>query len=192
MSGHGASYALARSVIGGYELHNVLQNTQRVQSLFKQLDGMNDPIRVTNGRASIRPAAMEAIDKTAETIAKDAFVRDLDAEQEYRDLRRATAGKYYLSQQDRHDLTDFNARSSMVKTTTDRSATSIDSLYQEVSEAYPHRFSGVTHPADQLREMNSVLHSLRDSSRPLSAEMRRDTQNAIASDLMRYYYLSKH
>lgn len=195
MGGHGITYKTAKSIIGNHELRNVTENRKRIERLFSELDHMpGDQVVLSpdgNGTMMTREAR-EKIDAVVDKIADDAYVRDIDAEQDYRDIRAATQGRYYLSEQDRHDIADFRARDSTVRVTSDRSATSVDSLYQDLAERFPHRFSAdVTHPADQLSLINSTLSSLKGGGYRMSGEMLRETKNMLFAEINLYYAMTR-
>lgn len=197
MGGRGARYTSARNLVGQYEISSITDSKNKIVDFYRYL-AENAAIGVERNedgsvrKVNIKRAAMDRAEKLASELADRISIRDQESYDDYRDIRRMLDGPYYLSQQDRHDIADFTAyarsRENMLRLTTNSRAISINQIYQELNGRYPGYFSSdVTHPADQLREINSVLGSLRNSSIPLSDSDKRGVAEELTWDLLRSY-----
>lgn len=182
-SGGGNGGREAGRIVGQYEISAARDSRQKIVS-FYQWANDNNGIRLNDGRIQITRTANERATELANQLANRVEMQDTDAREAYRDIRRMLSGRYYLSEQDRRDISDSGAylRGSLVRVTKNRQATSLDSAYQQLSSRFPQYFSrGVTHPADQLRTINDTMRSLRDGTVRLGDRERRE----IADDLRR-------
>ena len=197
MGGRGARYTSARNLVGQYEISDITDSKNKIVDFYRYV-AENEAIGVERNedgsvrKVSVRRAAMERAEQLASELTDRIEIRDPEAESAYRDIRSMVSGQYFLSKQDRSNIPDFSAyarsRENMLRLTTNPNAMSIDQAYSELSDRYPAYFSGdVTHPADQLQEINNVLGSLRHSSIPLSPSDRRGVAEELTWDLLRSY-----
>ena len=180
----------AKSIVGEYGITQKGNSREKIVDFYRyamQTAG----IRVENGALKIRREAFDRAVALGRELAGRVEVRDTEAQQAYKDIRAGLRGKYYLSPEDRRNIPDFgayNRRENMVRVTTDRTARSIDSVYSELRSSYPQYFSGrVTHPADQLQQINTVLRGLRNSSYSLPASDREGLARELTNQLVNSY-----
>ena len=197
MGGRGARYTSARNLVGQYEISDITDSKNKIVDFYRYIMENGDINVERNADGSVKQvhikrAVMDRAQQLATELADRIEIRDAEAEADYRSIRGMLSGSYYLSKQDRSDIADFSAyarsRENMLRITSNPSALSINQAYHELGESYPGYFSsGVTHPADQLQEINRVLGSLRNSSIPLSPSDRRGVAEELTWDLLRSY-----
>ena len=198
MGGRGARYTSARNLVGQYEISDITDSKNKIVDFYRYVMEHGDINVERNADGSVKQvhikrAVMDRAEQLASELANRIEIRDVEAEADYRDIRSMLSGQYYLSKQDRSDIADFSAyarsRENLLRLTSNPNALSINQAYHELSEQYPAYFgqSGVTHPADQLQEINRVLGSLRNSSIPLSPSDRRGVAEELTWDLLRSY-----
>ena len=151
----------------------------------------NAGIRVENGQLHIKRATLDKAVELGRDLAGRVEMRDAEALSAYRNMRRMLDGKYYLSPADRRNIPDFSAynrNENLVRVTTDRRATSLDSAYSELRSRYPQYFGQkATHPADQLQQINSVMRGLKNSTYKLSTSERENMARDLTNELVNSY-----
>lgn len=183
-------YSSARSIVGQYEISQRTDSRNKITDFYRYAM-QNAGIRVENGQLRIRRETLDRAVALGNELAGRIQMRDPEAQAAYSDMRRTLSGRYYLSPEDRRNIADFgayNRNENMVRVTTDRRATSLDSAYSELRRSYPQYFSErATHPADQLQQINSVMRSLRHSTYSLSAADRRGVARELTNELVNSY-----
>lgn len=187
----GGSRQSAREITGSYEIGSKTSSQRQIIDFWRYAQESNG-IRVdADGTLHLRQATLNRAIELGRTLANRIEMRDPDALAAYRGIRRMLNGKYYLSAADRRNIPDFgayNRSENMVRVTTDRRATSLDSAYQQLRTAYPQYFgSRATHPADQLQQINTVMRNLRDARFALSASDRQDMARELTNELVNGY-----
>lgn len=168
-------------------------DTFRDKSINVKLDANGDIDDV-----DVPDEAFERMEQLADDLARHAVEINYQAKSEFEAIRRAVRERpLYLSPTDRVDIPDFRAynRSSenRIRFTNDRRATSVDSVYFDLSKRFPQHFDGTaTHPADQVRQINAVLSDLKNrSAMPLLKTQGRDaveeTKGIITMQLLDGY-----
>ena len=189
-SGFSGRGGAAREIVGQYEISQKGDSRGKITDFYRYAME-NAGIRVEDGRLHIRRETLDRAVALGRELAGRVEIRDPEAQEAYRDMRRAMSGKYYLSPEDRRNIPDFgayNRRENMVKVTTDRRAQSLDSAYTELRSSYPQYFGErATHPADQLQQINSVMRSLRNSTYKLPASEREGMARELTNELVNSY-----
>lgn len=122
---------------------------------------------ITN--VKINRKTYNALDELSKKLAERSVEVDQELTKIYADLNSMFRYKpIYMSKYDRQDIPDFNAyaksRENHVKITSDQRATSVDQLYEQLSEKYPNYFpSDVYAPSDRLYAINYAMDGIRDS-----------------------------
>lgn len=198
MGGRGARYTSARRLVGQYDISDITESKNKIVDFYRYIADHGDINVERNADGSVKQVHMKRdILQRAEALAQELAgkiqIRDPEAESDYRDIRSMMNGQYYLSKQDRSNIADFTAyarsRENLIRLTTNPNALSINQAYSELQEQFPAYFgsSDVTHPADQLQDINRVLNNLRNSSIPLSPSDRRGVAEELTWDLLRSY-----
>ena len=192
MGGRGASFTTAREIVGQYDMTDITDSKSKIVSFFRDID-KDGGIRVDEeaGKIKVTKAAMQKARDLAEELTDRMVERDDDSLRMYRDIPQIMNGEYTISDQDRSNISDFNAyiRSSENFIKIRRHGMSLDSAYQELASMYPYYFDAdrVTNPADQLQDINRVLRDLKDSTRPIPREYRQDAADDLRTSIIRGY-----
>ena len=193
----GSNYNTAREALReDFEVGYTDSSRREVASLYREFDenrGLH--LEDRDGRPVVKMSkeASSKLDDQARRITDRIVFRDQQMERDYRAIKDATSGSYYLSPKDRSNIVDagqyLSSRENSLKVQSrDSSRTGIDTLYGELSSRFPAYFSEERHsnPADQLQHINQVLRDLRESSRtPASQAMSRSQISELQSSVKR-------
>lgn len=183
----------AREIVGQYSLSSLTNSKNKILDFYRGVDN-NGGIRIENGRIKVSKEAMAQANELADTLSRRMVMRDAQAQQDYSEIRAGLRGTYTISDKDAANIPDFKQylRSSENLLRIGKNGTSIDTMYQELSGQYPQYFSGsVTNQAEQLQEINSVLNSLRNSTRALPREWQEGSRQDLRNDIIRGYLTAR-
>ena len=145
-----------------------------IKNLYSEVD-RNGGIRIDGEKIKIKKEVSQKVNDTAKEILENAEFTDSSTATEYKQLRnyiRSTPVK--ISDQDKSNITDYGdyLKENFGGTIVSNRGIALDSFYSELSTQFPHYFnsSKETNPGDQLKQINSVLNSLKPTSRKLSTE----------------------
>ena len=176
-SGFGKSAeAQARKIISGKDW-TVANKKKAIADIRKYYENVYSNGDITfdtdaKGRISninLTDRALNRAEALATALSKDVVEYNREAIDAFKAIRKAISGTYYFSQIDRSNIPNFRdySRSSenRMRLTLDRSKTSVDSIYDELTQRFPGYFpKSIAHPADRLLHINSTLSSLKENS----------------------------
>lgn len=179
--GRGSTYNIGKAINGQYGLEFKGKNIAGIRELYRDAQA-NNLVRIKDNKIAIKREFKERVDKLANDMANRMYYTDDSQKDIYDGIKSMTKGSYYLSKRDRNDIADFRqfARGSGVKVTNSRQATSIDSLYKELSHKYPSHFpKSITAPSDQYRQ---IVKQLKET-KPTKVRMDASYRNAAAKEI---------
>lgn len=196
MGGRGQNYDIARDVIDTYGIDRATDSKNKIVNLFRRLDrsgGVRVSMEGNSAQVRISRDASAEVRSIAQELSDRLVVRDEGALEDYNDIRRQVSrSAFYMSARDRADIPDFSSyarSSSNFVRISGKGTTSVDQLYESLSEQYPQYFdrSSAYTPSDRLTSINETLSALKESSRiPLSRSDKSAATSEIARDLIQW------
>lgn len=183
-SGFGKSAeAQARKIISGkdWTVANKKQAIADIREYYENVYRNGDITFETDAKGEIADInltdrAVDRAEALATALSKDVVEYNREAMAAFKAIRKAISGTYYFSQMDRSNIPNFRdySRSSenRMRLTLDRSKTSVDTVYEELTYRFPGYFpSSIMTPSDRLQHINSTLSNLKANSQYSVSQM---------------------
>jgi len=176
-NGRRSPSSIARDIVKEFGISRKTRNVQIITETINKLISDGE-IGRRDGQSYVSNSAETQFLNLAKELEKDILVENSpEAASAYKDIKgRLNRYKYYLSKEDRKEITDFRAYSrsseNQINFTLDRKNMSVDKLYSDlVRGEYGYLFPGnATHPGEMAREINDVVGFLKESSKGTSME----------------------
>lgn len=183
-TGGGASFRkekneLAEDMVKENQFKYKRDSINEIRQFIQKSNDAKNGIKINDeGEIETSKEVMDRADKLAKKLADRIEFTDKDAQANYEDLKSKLSSKYYIDPTDAKEIDEWRKyqKNSTVKVVTSRvvtdpkdpsktiNATSIDSIYNSLYNDGANRW-GLTNPngsAAKLRELNDVLHSLKN------------------------------
>lgn len=169
----GAANTTAVPIVTGNNISLFWKSREEITSFYTSMERSNGIKIQTDADGSIigvkmSRKAFNALDELTRNLAERSTVVDEALTRDYAEINAIISKRpIYFSKYDRQDIPDFAQyarHENHVKLTLNPKATSIDTIYEELSYRFPQHFSSdVYSPSDRLHAINYAMDVIRNT-----------------------------